>query len=133
MPARLPPPQDELFGDDDEDDDDDDDGLLDELEADLQHGSAVQTDLAKQRRLQLREVLKAVTDLSTSSEERLRFLQASTAMIYSSTDGLFAARRCAGDTAPPAVLLEDVRSVEQCRITDKIRQAAQIESWKAGL
>ncbi|WIA33523.1 hypothetical protein OEZ86_006648 [Tetradesmus obliquus] len=51
-------------------------GRIGQLESDMQQGSPAQKDLAKQRRLQLREVLKAVTDLSTSSEERLRFLQA---------------------------------------------------------
>lgn len=55
-------------------------GRIGQLESDMQQGSPAQKDLAKQRRLQLREVLKAVTDLSTSSEERLRFLQASTAL-----------------------------------------------------
>jgi hypothetical protein len=53
-------------------------GSIAELECDMQGGSGAQKDLAKQRRLQLREVLKAVTDLSISIEERLRFLQAST-------------------------------------------------------
>ncbi|KAF6261061.1 hypothetical protein COO60DRAFT_1637104 [Scenedesmus sp. NREL 46B-D3] len=52
-------------------------GSIEELEGDMRSGSTAQKDLAKQRRLQLREVLKTVTDSSTSSEERLRFLQAS--------------------------------------------------------
>jgi hypothetical protein len=52
-------------------------GSIGELERAMQRGSTAQKDLAKQRRLQMREVLKTVTDLSISSEERLRFLQAS--------------------------------------------------------
>jgi hemerythrin superfamily protein len=52
-------------------------GSIEELEGDMKRGSTAQKELAKQRRLQLREVLKVVTDHSTSSEERLRFLQAS--------------------------------------------------------
>eukprot|EP00882_Tetradesmus_deserticola_P019260 GHRQ01020720.1.p1 GENE.GHRQ01020720.1~~GHRQ01020720.1.p1 ORF type:complete len:406 (+),score=233.67 GHRQ01020720.1:99-1316(+) len=56
-------------------------GSIEELEGDMQRGSTAQKELAKQRRLQLREVLKAVTDTSTSSEDRLRFLQAKFAQV----------------------------------------------------
>lgn len=45
------------------------------LEESMQSGTAAEKELAKQRRLQLREVLKAVTDPSRSTDERLRFLQ----------------------------------------------------------
>ncbi len=42
----------------------------------MEHGSAVQKELAKQRRKAIKEVVKAVTDPHNTLDNRLRFLQA---------------------------------------------------------